>query len=54
MPWWIPARALGRDGAVAPSERILMARIGLGGRGAYDLAALLFELDVQWGPCAIS
>ena len=48
LPWWIPARALGRDGAVAPSERIVMAGIGLGGRGAYDLSVMLAEPDVQW------
>lgn len=47
--WGIPARALGRDGAVAPRERILMAAIGLGGRGACDLGAVLVGPDVQWG-----
>ncbi len=37
MPTLIPASALGRDGAVAPSERIVMAGIGLGSRGTADL-----------------
>ena len=32
MPAIIPARALGRGGAVAPSERIVIAGIGVGGR----------------------
>jgi len=48
MPCCIPASALGRGGAVAPSERIVMGGIGLGGRGSYDLSCLLGEPDVQW------
>lgn len=32
-PMFIPARALGRDGAVAPSNRIAVGAIGMGGRG---------------------
>jgi predicted dehydrogenase len=48
LPHYIPASALGRSGAVAPSERIVMGGIGLGGRGSYDLGALLGERDVQW------
>ncbi len=48
LPDYIPSSALGRDGAVAPSERIVMGGIGLGGRGSYDLGAMLAERDVQW------
>ena len=48
LPYYIPASALGRDGAVAPSERIVMGGIGLGGRGSYDLSVMLNERDVQW------
>jgi predicted dehydrogenase len=48
LPWIIPASALGRGGAVAPSERIVMGGIGLGGRGSYDLGVMLAERDVQW------
>ena len=48
LPSFIPASALGRAGAVAPSERIVMGGIGLGGRGSYDLGALLNEREVQW------
>jgi predicted dehydrogenase len=48
LPYCIPASVLGRDGAVAPSNRIVMGGIGLGGRGSYDLGALLNERDVQW------
>ena len=48
LPYYIPASALGRDGAVAPSERIVTGGIGLGGRGSYDLNSMLAEPDVQW------
>ena len=48
LPWYIPARALGRDGAVAPSERIVLGGIGLGPRGQYDLSVMLPEKDVQF------
>jgi predicted dehydrogenase len=33
---------------VAPSERIVMGGIGLGGRGSHDLNWMLNEKDVQW------
>jgi predicted dehydrogenase len=39
---------LGRGGAVAPSERIVMGGIGIGGRGGYDLGILLQEPEVQF------
>ncbi|MBP8260802.1 MAG: Gfo/Idh/MocA family oxidoreductase [Verrucomicrobia bacterium] len=48
LPCCVPASALGRDGTVAPSERILMGGIGMGGRGSYDLTWMLNEPDVQW------
>jgi predicted dehydrogenase len=48
LPYFIPASALGRGGAVAPSERIVMGGIGIGGRGSYDLSSMLAEPDVQW------
>ena len=48
LPYYIPASSLGRDGTVAPSERIVMGGIGLGGRGSYDLGYMLTESDVQW------
>ena len=48
VPCFIPASALGRDGTVPPSERIVMAGIGLGGRGSYDLGWMLTQKDVQW------
>ncbi len=48
LPALIPASALGRNGAVPPSERIVMGGIGMGGRGSYDLGWMLTEKDVQW------
>ena len=35
-PMIIPSSALGKDGAVAPSERITVGGIGIGNRGTYD------------------
>ena len=43
LPWFIPARALGKDGAVAPGEKIVLGGIGLGPRGQYDLSVMLSE-----------
>lgn len=48
VPYFIPATALGRDGAVAPSERIVMAGIGIGHRGSYVLGCFLPEPGVQF------
>jgi len=48
MPTIVPASALGRDGATAPSERIVLAGIGIGSRGEFDLKWMLKEPDVQF------
>lgn len=48
LPYFIPAKALGRDGAVAPSERIVLGGIGMGGRGSHDLGVMLGMPEVQW------
>lgn len=47
-PTLIPASALGADGTVAPSERIVMGGIGIGNRGSYDLSCFLPEPGVQF------
>ena len=47
-PAVIPGSALGRDGAVPPSERIVMGGIGIRGRGMSDLRWMLPEADVQF------
>jgi len=48
LPTYVPASVLGRGGVVAPSERIVMGGIGIGGRGSYDLQWMLNEPDMQW------
>jgi predicted dehydrogenase len=47
-PQIIPSSALGRDGAVPPSERIVLGGIGIGNRGTYDLGCFLDQKDVQF------
>jgi hypothetical protein len=47
-PQILPGRVLGRDGGVAPSERIVMGGIGIGNRGGYDLDCFLPQQDVQF------
>lgn len=47
-PTVISSRALGRDGAVPPSERITVGGIGIGNRGTYDLGCFLEQKDVQF------
>ena len=47
VPFIIPASALGRDGKVAPSNRIVLGGIGLGGMGTANLRSFLKEDDAQ-------
>lgn len=47
-PTIIPSSALGLDGAVAPSERVVVGGIGIGNRGTYDLGCFLEQDDVQF------
>jgi hypothetical protein len=47
-PTIIPSSALGRDGAVPPSERVVVGGIGIGNRGTYDLGCFLEQKDVQF------
>jgi len=47
IPWILPARFLGGDGAVAPSNRITLGAIGIGKRGRLDLNSMLAEKDAQ-------
>lgn len=48
LPMFVPARALGRGGATAPSERIVLGAIGIGPRGRHVLECMLPEKDVQF------
>jgi predicted dehydrogenase len=47
FPQIVPARALGRGGAVAPGEKITLGVIGIGPRCTYDLKSMLAEQDIQ-------
>jgi hypothetical protein len=47
-PTIIPSSALGLDGAVPPSERVVVGGIGIGNRGTYDLSCFLQQPDVQF------
>ena len=48
LPWLVPASALGLDGTVAPSNRLVAVAIGSGGRGFGDLSWLVGEKEVQF------
>lgn len=47
-PMLVSSPALGRAGAVAPSERIVMGGLGIGNRGSHDLGWMMREKDVQF------
>jgi len=47
-PQIVRGAVLGKDGGVAPSERIVLGAIGVGNRGTYDLGCFLEEKDVQF------
>jgi hypothetical protein len=48
VPYIVPASALGLDGKVPPSERIVLGGIGIGTRGSHDLRWMMPEKDVQF------
>ena len=48
MPQIVKGAVVGRDGGVAPSERITLGAIGIGNRGSYDLGCFLGEPDVRF------
>ena len=48
VPQVVRGSALGLDGAVAPSARLVMGGIGIGGRGGYDLPIFLEFPEVQF------
>jgi predicted dehydrogenase len=47
-PCFVPGSVLGKSGAVAASERIVLGAIGIGPRGRYVLERMLDEADVQF------
>ncbi len=48
FPTIVKASALGRNGAVAPSDRIVMAGIGFGMQGPGNMESFLEKPEVQW------
>ena len=48
LPYFVPASVLGKDGAVPPSEQIVVGGIGIGNRGTYDLGCFLQQPDVRF------
>lgn len=48
FPSIVKASALGRAGAVPPSDRIVMAGIGFGMQGPSNMRSFLGKSDVQW------
>ncbi|MBI5834639.1 MAG: Gfo/Idh/MocA family oxidoreductase [Armatimonadetes bacterium] len=46
-PLFVPASALGKDERPAPSNRIVMGAIGMGGRGTGDMGDFLGRREVQ-------
>jgi predicted dehydrogenase len=48
FPTIVPAQVLGRGGAVAPSNKIVMAGIGFGMQGVPNMRSFLQKDEVQW------
>jgi predicted dehydrogenase len=47
FPHIIGSSAMGKAGTVAPSNRITLGCIGMGGQGTYDMTGFLWHSDVQ-------
>ena len=47
FPYIVPSSALGKDGTIAPSNRIAMAWIGVGNQGTGDMRGFLHDDRVQ-------
>ena len=48
LPFYVPGKLLGRDGAVPPSEQIILGALGIGRRGPEILRAFLHQPDVRF------
>ena len=48
VPFYIPGKVLGKDGAVPPSEQIVLGALGIGGRGWGDLHNFVDNPDVRF------
>lgn len=47
FPYVVPSSALGFDGTLAPSNRVTMGFIGVGGMGQGHLRPFIYQLGVQ-------
>lgn len=47
-PQIVPAAVLGKGGATAPNDRVVLGAIGIGNRGSYVLGCFMEEPDVQF------
>ena len=47
FPYIVPSSALGKAGTVAPSNRIVMGSIGVGGKGTGNMNTFMGSKDVQ-------
>ncbi len=47
-PYIVPSAVLGRNGAIPPSEKIVLGGIGIGGRGTHIVKWMLPEKDVRF------
>jgi len=47
VPYVVPSSALGKDGSTAPSERLTMGAIGIGGQGMHNLKNFLTCDDLR-------
>ena len=47
FPYIVPSSVLGKAGNIAPSNRIVMGCIGLGGQGTYNMKMFMSSPDVQ-------
>ena len=54
FPTIIPSSALGRDGYVAPSEKIVLGAIGVGRQGSGDMRGFLTNRTSAWPRFAMS
>jgi predicted dehydrogenase len=48
VPYFVPAKSLGRSGFVPPSDRIVMGAIGCGGKGRHNTGEFLNDKRVQF------
>ena len=48
LPFYVPGHLLGKDGAVPPSEKIILGALGIGGRGSDVLRVFMEQPDVRF------